>query len=181
MKMFSETILPLCVVAIVGVVIFACHDKKVKEKEQQRIMNELIERRGAFTSVFRDSLQRSETKAKEYTVSDIKEEKAIKKVVEDAGVSIKEVESIHNVAVCTLDTIIIDTTKHVAVHDKWLDLEIKDTILTYSVKDSLTVFVSTNYKHRFLWWRWGRKGYKVNIVTHNPHSKIKYNEYIMIN
>ena len=34
------------------------------------------------------------------------------------------------------------------------------------------------YRHHFLWWRWGVKGYKVKVVNFNPHSTIRYNTYV---
>lgn len=63
--------------------------------------------------------------------------------------------------------------------DRWIDVTIDDSTLHVSTRDSLETFVSKTYKHRFLWWRWGCSGYKVNIVNHNPHSTITYNNTII--
>ena len=52
--------------------------------------------------------------------------------------------------------------------------------LEYSVRDSVTTIISRDYKHRFLWWRWGTKGYSVYIVNHNPRGKVYYNKYIRV-
>ena len=35
-------------------------------------------------------------------------------------------------------------------------------------------------KHKFLWWRWGTKGYQVQIVNFNPHPRINYSRYVEI-
>ena len=66
--------------------------------------------------------------------------------------------------------------------DKWVDFyaNIPDSTFTYEVRDSLSSAISRIYKHRFLWWRWGTKGYKQTIVNHNPRSKIVYNEIVKV-
>lgn len=68
--------------------------------------------------------------------------------------------------------------------DSWTRIDLHfnppDTTLTYSVRDSLTTIVYREYKHRFLWWRWGTKGYKVKVVNFNPHATILYNQYIKV-
>ena len=64
--------------------------------------------------------------------------------------------------------------------DQWADisLQLKDTTFYYNIRDSLATVVYREYKHRFLWWRWGTKGYQVKIVNFNPHARVVYNKYI---
>ena len=68
--------------------------------------------------------------------------------------------------------------------DKWAHFAIymhpPDTTLAYSVRDSITTIVYREYKHKFLWWKWGTKGYKVKIVNFNPHSRIRYDQYVIV-
>lgn len=68
--------------------------------------------------------------------------------------------------------------------DRWVNMTIgmktPDTTLTYSVRDSVVAFVYREYKHRFLWWKWGTKGYKVKMANFNPHASIRYNQYIKV-
>lgn len=68
--------------------------------------------------------------------------------------------------------------------DKWTELTLSlmpsDTTLVYSVRDSVLTLVYREYKHKFLWWRWGTKGYKVKVVNFNPHATIRYNQYIKV-
>ena len=52
--------------------------------------------------------------------------------------------------------------------------------LVYTVSDSVLTLVYREYKHKFLWWRWGTKGYKVKVVNFNPHATIRYNQYIKV-
>ncbi|MCH3994276.1 MAG: hypothetical protein LKE54_04365 [Prevotella sp.] len=67
--------------------------------------------------------------------------------------------------------------------DRWVTflLSLKDSALYYSVRDSLKTYVVRQYKHHFLFWHWGTKGYEVKILNYNPHAKIKYESFIMVN
>lgn len=67
-------------------------------------------------------------------------------------------------------------------HDHWTDihLSLSDSILQYNVRDSIAMFVVRDYKHRFLFWRWGTKGYNVKLVNFNPRAKIKYLKYVKV-
>lgn len=64
--------------------------------------------------------------------------------------------------------------------DQWADLSLslKDTTFYYNIRDSLATVVYREYKHHFLWWKWGTKGYRLKIVNFNPHSRVTYNKYI---
>jgi len=64
--------------------------------------------------------------------------------------------------------------------DQWADLSLrlKDTTFYYNIRDSLETYLYREYRHRFLWWRWGTKGYQVKIVNFNPHARVTYNKYI---
>ncbi len=64
--------------------------------------------------------------------------------------------------------------------DRWSHLEFRpsDSTFYYNIRDSLETLVYHEYKHRFLWWRWGIKGYKVKVVNFNPHSTVRYNQYV---
>lgn len=68
--------------------------------------------------------------------------------------------------------------------DRWanfyLSMKPPDTTLVYSIRDSVTTVVFREHKHRFLWWKWGTKGYKVKIINFNPHARVLYNQYVRI-
>jgi hypothetical protein len=42
----------------------------------------------------------------------------------------------------------------------------------------LAIAVEKEYKRRFLWWKWGTKGYRVKAVSFCPYTTIRYNTYI---
>lgn len=75
-----------------------------------------------------------------------------------------------------IDTIRLPVNWH--YHDQWTDVAIRDSMLAISTRDSLMTVCSAVYRHKFLWWRWGLKGYNVSLVNFNPHSAITYNKYI---
>lgn len=68
--------------------------------------------------------------------------------------------------------------------DRWahftLSMKPPDTTLVYTVSDSVLTLVYREYKHKFLWWRWETKGYKVKVVNFNPNATIRYNQYIKV-
>lgn len=116
------------------------------------------------------------------------------KLIKDLKVKLKDVQSIHTAETTTSDTVHLATEPSTTItssgipdsiytyRDQWLSLhiDIPKRECQYSSRDSLTTIVSRTYRHRFLWWRWGTKGYQVQIVSHNPHSKIGYSKYIEV-
>lgn len=109
------------------------------------------------------------------------------KLIKELKVKLKDVKSIHTASSSTADTVRIEpvpnTTDSVfSYQDKWLSLhiDIPARLCQYISRDSLTTIVSRSYKHKFLWWRWGTKGYQVQIVNFNPHSRINYSRYVEV-
>lgn len=109
------------------------------------------------------------------------------RLIKDLKVKLKDVQALHTMSAETADTVIIapvpGTADSVfAYKDQWLSLhiDIPKRECQYIAYDSLTTIVSRTYKHKFLWWRWGTKGYEVRIVSFNPHSQIKYSRYIEV-
>ena len=109
------------------------------------------------------------------------------KLIKELKVKLKDVKSIHTASSSTADTVRIEPVPNTAdsvfsYQDKWLSLhiDVPARLCQYTSRDSLTTIVSRTYKHRFLWWRWGTKGYQVQIINFNPHSRINYSRYVEI-
>ena len=109
------------------------------------------------------------------------------KLIKELKVKLKDVKSIHTASSSTKDTVKIEPVPDTAdsvfsYQDKWLSLyiDIPARLCQYTSRDSLTTIVSRTYKHKFLWWRWGTKGYQVQIVNFNPHSRINYSRYVEV-
>ena len=105
-----------------------------------------------------------------------------KQLPKDIEIKVKELEALQKTGLVTHDTVYL-TQEHDSVYhyaDAWADFTYweRQRKLSYAVRDSLTVAIKKEYKKRFLWWRWGTKGYDVKVVNHNPHSTVKYNTYV---
>lgn len=109
---------------------------------------------------------------------------ADKSLLSDLSIRPKDVEQQQNTAVTVHDTIFLIPASDSAFSykDKWasFDVSLKDTSLIFSVRDSLTTYIYSKRKHKFLWFRWGKKETKVDIVNHNPHATIDKNTVIFI-
>lgn len=109
------------------------------------------------------------------------------RLIKKLKVKLKDVKSIHTASSSTTDTVRIAPMPNAAdsifsYQDKWISLyiDIPARLCQYTSKDSLTTIVSRLYKHKFLWWRWGTKGYQVQIINFNPHSRINYSRYVEV-
>ena len=108
---------------------------------------------------------------------------ADEQLIKDLRLKVRQLEALQTTTIETSDT----TPAHHDAGDslfyysaQWADLRLslKDTTFYYNIRDSLATIVSRQYSHRFLWWRWGTKGYEVKIVNFNPHAHVTYNRYI---
>ena len=104
-------------------------------------------------------------------------------LLKDAGIAAKELLSLQKMGTETKDSVTLekkDSTEDAPLYykDAWAEFEFNNRKLKYSVRDSLAIAVKQEFKHRFLWWKWGVKGYEVKAVNFNPHSTIRYNTYI---
>ena len=105
-------------------------------------------------------------------------------LLKDVGIATKELISLQKTGMETKDSVQLsakDSTKAdspLYYKDAWAEFEFQDKKLKYSVKDSLAIAVKKEFKHRFLWWKWGTKGYDVKVMNFNPHSTIRYNTFV---
>lgn len=108
---------------------------------------------------------------------------ADRKLLEELNLKLRQVVSDQRVSMVTSDTVKTNRLNSVySYSDAWLSLRLDtaDSILTYKARDSLQCIVARQFKHKFLWWKWGTKGYNVKVLNYNPHSTILYNSYIQV-
>ena len=108
---------------------------------------------------------------------------ANRKLLEELNLKLRQVVSDQRVSMVTSDTVKTNRVNSVySYSDAWLSLRLDtaDSILTYRARDSLQCIVARQFKHKFLWWKWGTKGYNVKVLNFNPHSTILYNSYIQV-
>lgn len=107
-----------------------------------------------------------------------------RKLLKDAGIAVKALVSLQKTGLETKDSVNLaakDSTKEdspLYYKDAWAEFEFYNKKLKYSVKDSLAIAVDKEYKHKFLFIKWGTKGYNVKVMNFNPHSSIRYNTFV---
>lgn len=143
----------------------------------------------ADTFYIRDSIPVWKERIVEVDRTDYKKLLADKELIKALKLKVSQIEAENRLLMGTRDTVylVADSTAKpsstvLRYSDKWADFAYYEEKkrLEYFVRDSLTTFISREYKHRFLWWKWGTKGYNVHHVNHNPRSKIYYNKYIRV-
>lgn len=82
------------------------------------------------------------------------------------------------------DNFIVDTLKCIVIHNKWFDLtgcsnRNNDFQGTFENRDSL-IYIEHIVPKRFLFFKWGVKERKQEILSKNPNTKIINAEYISI-
>lgn len=108
---------------------------------------------------------------------------ADEQLIKDLQLKVKQLEALQTTTIETSDT---TPAHHDAgdslfyYSDQWADLQLslKDSTFYYNIRDSLSTVVYREYRHHFLWWKWGTKGYRLKIVNYNPHARVTYNKYI---
>lgn len=104
-------------------------------------------------------------------------------MIKDLGLKLKQMDAVQTTVTETKDSAKADFDHNFKVFsydDRWshLQFRLQDSTFYYNIRDSLITVIYHEYKHKFLWFRWGVKGYKVKMTNMNPHSSIKYNSYV---
>lgn len=142
---------------------------------------------------YRDSismLNAASVSALNLTIDEFKKYRAADaRLIKELGIKNKYLESIAKVSTETKDTISTEKWNQsktlpdcLEYSDKWTMITacFKDSTVMYSARDSLVLAVHRIPKCKFLWFRWGTKGYRVDVVNFNPRSEIKYGEIIKV-
>ena len=108
---------------------------------------------------------------------------ADERLIKELQLRIGQLEAMQTTVLATEDTVAATYREPDSLFyysDQWADLRLslKDTTFYYNIRDSLATVINRQYRHRFLWWRWGTKGYEVKFVNFNPHAHVMYNRYI---
>lgn len=170
---------------------FLCCDNRENHSLRDKVRElELLLATGANkvdTFYVHDSIPVWKERVIEVERSDYKELLADRELIKELKLRIAQVEAENRLLLSNRDTVYLheelsDSVQVLRYRDSWVDFSYfeRDKKLEYSVRDSLTTIVSREYKHHFLWWRWGTKGYNVYIMSHNPHAKVEYNQYIKV-
>ena len=187
MKKYIDVLITVATFLVfISVVILLTSCDRALRKEIESLREELAKQQQYVPldrDTIRDSVEVITQKVRE--VEKIKEvlSKEDKQLIKDLGMKVKELESLQKTGMETRDTVILvekDSTENspLVYHDAWTDIEYLDRKLTYAMRDSLAIALKREYKHRFLFIKWGTKGYDVKVVNFNPHSSVKYNTFV---
>lgn len=173
------------IVAAVGVLLlFGCNGRLKKENELLRRELALAQK---YVPLQRDTIRDTVEVVTQQVVEVEKVKSALTKeereLLKDLGLKVRELESLQQTGIVTKDTVYLvekDSTdgSPLVYHDAWTDIEYRDKRMVYAMRDSLAIALRKEYKHRFLFIRWGTKGYEVKVANFNPHSSVRYNTFV---
>lgn len=176
-------ILALVAVSFAG--IKGCVEKKEYKAQVRDLQTRLAQATEEPEVVFvYDSVPVYRTKVVEVDKTDYKKQLADKKLIKELGLKVSQLESENQVLLNTKASVELDSVNDsvLCYSDKWIDFCFHNNsrILDCEVRDSLSTYIAREPKHKFLWFRWGTKGYNVSIVSHNPRCVVEYNKYIKV-
>ena len=130
---------------------------------------------------FRDSLNAVENGRLKLSISELKElREADFKLIKELKLRPKDVETITKVKIVTRDSIVFQLKDScINYESEWTKVSgcIGDT-LSIETSDSIAFIAHKEYKHKFLFFRWGLDRAKVKIINFNPRSSVKSPEWI---
>ena len=190
MQNYKYTLLSLLafIMAIAGVIL-AWHDASKSKQETENLRMQLAHAQ-IEPLIQRDTIRDTVTVATSVVIpverSTYKTELADRQLIKELRLKLGQIEAQQLSGTAIHDTVRLEAKANSRYEyaDRWarftLSMKPPDTTLVYTVSDSVTTLVYREYKHKFLWWRWGMKGYKVKVVNFNPHATIRYNQYIKV-
>lgn len=179
----------VCLIIIVFSI--KCYDYARSNRELRQKVEQLQNTLSHSTvEIIRDSIRDSIPVASQPVViidkTDYKKMEADKELLKELNLKYSQIESEMRVLLANQGKVTLqasaDSDSVLRYKDKWCEFEyqVKPRNLSYKTLDSIVTLVDREYKHKFLWWRWGTKGYKVTHVNFNPNAEIKYSRYIKV-
>lgn len=162
----------------------ACNGGLRKENERLR---EEIARQQQYVPLQRDTIRDTieVVTQKVVEIDHFKEvlTKEDKELLKDLDVKLKDLQAYEKIGTQTAADVVMeasDTDSVLTYRDEWLDLsfDTETNAMSLTARDSLVISVEKEYRKRFLWWRWGAKGYEVKAVSFSPYTTIRYNNYV---
>ena len=193
-RVLAGTFIVLVLLAFCG---FLCGCDRKLRKENEQLREELAKAQ-QYVPLKRDTI-RDTVEVITQQVVEVEKVKEVlttddRELLKDLSMKVSELESLQKIGMSTTGEVTLSTPQTepedkgssqakdsvLAYHDAWTDFTYIHSLqmLRYSFSDSLAIAVKREYKHRFLWWKWGTKGYSVKVANFNPHSTIRYNTYV---
>lgn len=195
MKLQTKIFIGVILILASGLAIFYFSWKQERHERIRHEANEksLIEGMKAYQS--KDSLNAATIQALTFSNSEFKRyNQDLTKTVENLNLKVKNLQSAsqtgtetnYKVKIQVKDSLIylagrIDTLKCVDFSDNWLTVSgcVKKGQFSGIIqsRDTIETFIS-RVPHRFLFFRYGTKAIRQDVVSKNPHSKIVFTKYI---
>lgn len=189
-KKIALALIPMGIAVALCLLLQRCQSQE-KEKEIRQLKQQLAKAQ-TFVPVERDTVilhtRETVTVATSPVITvelrDLRKQHIIdEQLISDLHLKLKQLEAVGTTVTVTSDSARAaynHSFKVFSYDDRWSHLEFSpsDSTFYYNIRDSLATVVYHEYKHRFLWWRWGIKGYKVKVVNFNPHTTIQYNTFV---
>ena len=189
MKRFIVVISALLVLAALVAAAFLLNRNNRALKAQVRDLQ--VQLSHAAVPLVRDTIRDSIPVVTQRMVTvdktDYKKQVADRELIRDLQMKVSRIEAENTMLRQTLGSVTLlpeksDSDTLFSYHDRWADFKvnIRESRLDYAVRDSLATFIERIPRHRFLWLRWGVKGYNVKVVNFNPNSSVQYSRFIMV-
>lgn len=189
-KEVRKVILAVLAVLALGCASYFLENQKEKPLRDQ-IRNLQVQLANARMELKHDTIRDSIPVVSQQVItiskSDYKKEIADRELIKDLNLQLKQIREENRMLLATVGTVPLkpaenDSDSIFVYHDAWTDFEVnmKTRNLQYEVRDSLVTFVTAIHKHKFLWWKWGVKGYNVKHVNFNPRSQIRYSQSVIV-
>jgi hypothetical protein len=178
--------------ALVFVVVFGtafyvtCTGRDIAERENKKLREELARQQEHVPMV--KEIIRDTVEVVTREVIPVEKIKSVlsdddRALLKDIKMKAGELSSYQVTGVSSRDTVVmipVDSTGKAPLHykDAWAEFWYDAPELAYHVRDSLAIAVKKLPKKRFLWWKWGVKGYEVKAVNFNPHATVRYNRIV---
>ena len=197
-KMFWPYLTLVVFWIIVGLLVyslFGCDRALKKEIEQLR---EELTKNQQYVPLKRDTIRDSVVMVTQKIVEVEKIKEVLsdedKALLKDMGAKISAIESYQKIGTSTMAEVTLQPDTNAAnerlppadslltFKDAWMDLKYNNVSKNLSIRfqDSLSIAVEKEFKKKFLWWKWGTKGYQVKAVSLCPYTTIRYNTYVKV-
>ncbi|MCD8030017.1 MAG: hypothetical protein LUF85_04100 [Bacteroides sp.] len=160
-------------------------NRQLREEVKRQDRNLSVWMTEAKNYRFRDSLHIHSVAALELRIAELKkyrEEDA--QLIRELRMRPRDVEYITRTETVVRDSLIYVLQPDSCFYytDRWLTVDacLRDSSMYIESRDSLVQIIHKEYKHRFLWWRWGLKGVRQEIANFNPNAAITYSEFLHV-
>lgn len=186
MRKSFDIIIGWSIFVFIALILCSC-DRELK-RENERLREELA-RQQQYVPLQMDTIHDSVkvVTQKVVEVEKIKEvlSKEDRQLIKDLGMKVKELESLQKIGMETRNTVFLQAKDSAAndtlfYKDAWTDLEYyqRERKLSLRTRDSIAIAMDGIVRKKFLFFRWGVKGYRLKVVNFNPNSTIRSNTFV---